>query len=69
MQTAVVCPIILKLADNDSHWLPQKRVGDKAFGMIAPRIWNQLPFEVRCAGSKEAFKRALKYYFFNRFYV
>ena len=53
----------------DSHLLPQKRVGDKAFGMIAPRIWNQLPFEVRCAGSKEAFKRALKYYFFNRFYV
>ncbi len=37
-----------------------KRRGDRAFSVIGPRLWNDLPVEVRMAPSLTIFKSLLK---------
>ncbi len=36
--------------------------GDRAFSVVAPRLWNELPITIRLAPSVSAFKSSLKTY-------
>ena len=39
--------------------------GDRAFAASAPKLWNQLPETIKCAGSVHSFKSLLKTYLFK----
>ena len=41
-------------------------LGDRSFYCAAPKLWNQLPFNIRNAKSVENFKKMLKTHLFNR---
>ena len=43
------------------------KTGDKAFSVTAPKLWNQLPLDIRNAKSVDCFKRKLKTYYFTMF--
>ena len=40
-------------------------LGDRAFVCAAPKLWNNLPFEIRTSSSVETFKSRLKTYLFS----
>ena len=40
--------------------------GDRSFGVCAPKLWNQLPSDIRAAESVAIFKRLLKTHLFKR---
>ena len=40
-------------------------LGDRAFAIAAPKLWNSLPFEIRSSPSVNVFKSKLKSYLFN----
>ena len=42
-----------------------KTYGDRAFRVIGPKLWNQLPNHIKNSSSVSAFKRSLKTYFFK----
>ena len=37
-----------------------KRFGDRAFCAYAPRLWNELPYNIKAADSVQNFKKPLK---------
>ena len=37
-----------------------KTYGDRSFSAFAPKLWNQLPNNIRAAGSVAIFKQQLK---------
>ena len=41
---------------------------DRSFSCYGPRIWNQLPEHIKCAGSIDIFKRLLKHHLFELVY-
>ena len=41
------------------------RYGDRAFSSIAPKLWNNIPTEIRDAPSVDSFKSRLKTYLFT----
>ena len=41
------------------------RYGDRAFAVAAPRLWNNLPLDIREAATISSFKRKLKTHFFK----
>ena len=41
---------------------------DRSFSCYGPRIWNQLPEYIKCAGSIDIFKRLLKHHLFELVY-
>ena len=41
-----------------------KRMGDRAFSIYAPIIWNKLPLSIRSSCSTDAFKKQLKTHLF-----
>ena len=43
-----------------------KNYGGKAFSVCAPRLWNDLPRDLRNSPSLETFQRGLKTYLFNQ---
>ena len=45
-----------------------KLFGDHAFSVLAPRIWNRLPVEIKSIASLELLKRKLKTFLFNQYY-
>ena len=47
----------------------KRKVGDRAFAVSAPRLWNALPADLRNSDSLNTFKRGLKTYFFAQHYV
>ena len=51
-------------------YLPASRtliiIGDRAFGAVAPRVWNDLPADIVSAPSLAIFKRRLKTYLFGQ---
>jgi len=53
-------------ASTDYH-VPRTRtkLGDKAFLIAGPKVWNNLPQSVRSADSLDSFKRKLKFHLFN----
>ena len=44
----------------------KKTLGDRAFAVAAPRLWNCLPEELRSKSDIEVFKRHLKAHFFTK---
>jgi hypothetical protein len=47
----------------------KRKVGDRAFSVSAPRLWNALPADLRNSDSLNTFKRGLKTYYFTQHYV
>jgi hypothetical protein len=45
------------------------KLGERAFSVAAPRIWNQLPKEIKAATDTVAFKRHLKTHLFSVAYL
>ena len=48
--------------------VPRSRLksrGDRAFSVVAPKLWNALPLHVRVADSVDCFKSRLKTHFFS----
>ena len=43
------------------------RVGDRAFSVSGPRLWNALPVEIRQLSTLDKFKSQLKHLFFSSF--
>ena len=39
-----------------------KSYGDRAFSVSAPKLWNDIPDNIKCSGDLNAFKRNLKTY-------
>ena len=49
--------------------VPKSRLvscGDRSFSIVAPRLWNDLPYEIKCAQSVDSFKQNLKTYLYSR---
>jgi len=44
----------------------QRTIGDRAFGAVAPRVWNDLPVDIVSAPSLAIFKRRLKTHLFGQ---
>ncbi|KAF7652012.1 hypothetical protein LDENG_00102600 [Lucifuga dentata] len=39
--------------------------GDCAFQVVAPKLWNSLPLDIRTVDTVDAFKKKLKTYLFQ----
>ena len=61
--TRSLCSSVLGLLKEKKTRL--KRSGDRAFSVIAPKLWNRLPECLRKAESVECFKSNLKTYLFK----
>ena len=62
---------ILRSTNADFLVEPRTRLttfGDRAFSVIAPKLWNSLPSETKNASSVHSFKKSLKTYFFRLAY-
>ena len=46
--------------------ITKKTIGDRAFAVAAPRLWNSLPEELRGKSEINDFKRHLKAHFFTK---
>ena len=46
-----------------------KTYGDRSFSACAPKLWNQLPNNIRAAGSVAIVKRQLKTHLFKDIYI
>ena len=46
-----------------------KSVGERAFSFSAPKLWNELPIEMRHAPTLQSFKSALKRHLFTNVYA
>ena len=59
-------------SSDDSYKLvvprTNRKVGDCAFSISAPKQWNTLPLYIRSQTSTPAFKHALKTYLFNQYF-
>ena len=55
-------------SDLDQLNVPRVRiaVGSMAFSVAAPRLWNELPLEIRSAKTQFSFRKKLKTYFFGQ---
>ena len=62
----------LRSADKDLLVVPSssrlKTFGDRAFAQAAPRLWNELPREIRQSESADIFKKRLKTHLFKKAY-
>ena len=58
----------LRSSDLDQLNVPRVRtaVGGRAFSVAAPRLWNELPLEIRSAKTQFSFRKKLKTYFFGQ---
>ena len=57
---------------TDKHLLETKRThlvtaGDRSFGHVAPKLWNEWPYSLRVSNSLVSFKKLLKTYLFQRY--
>ena len=44
----------------------KKTLGNRSFSCVAPKLWNNLPFEIRCSNSIVSFKSQLKTFLFKK---
>ena len=60
------------LRSSDKHLLTVPRtsstLGDCAFSVAAPTLWNSLPLDIRCCDSLQSFKTLLKTHLYNKVY-
>ena len=47
----------------------RKSLGDQSFFMAAPKLWNELPSEIRDLNSINKFKTAIKTYLFRQAFL
>ena len=45
-----------------------KSYGDRAFSLAAPRLWNDIPDNIKCSEDLSSFKRNLKTYLLKRYF-
>ena len=45
-----------------------KSYRDRAFSVAAPRLWNDIPYSIKCSEDLCSFKRNLKTYLFKRYF-
>ena len=60
----------LRSRDNFKLFTPSFKCstfGGRAFPVYAPRLWNQLPLQLRSQQNLDVFKRDLKIYLFTKF--
>ncbi len=64
------CPRTLRNSSENLLDVPRTRVkyGDWAFNVLGPRLWNDLPSDIRECGSVRSFKSALKTHLFKASY-
>ena len=60
------------LRSNDKHLLavPASRTstfGDRAFSICAPKLWNELPLDIKLSTSVDIFKKKLKTFLFDSY--
>lgn len=58
----------LRSSDDCLLRIPRSRLvscGDRSFSCVAPRLWNNLPIELRTSNSLSSFKSALKTFLFR----
>ena len=55
----------LLLEEPRSH---SARMGDRAFSIHAPQLWNSLPYHIRSSSSISSFKKSLKTHLFSSRY-
>ena len=48
--------------------IARKEVGERAFGVTAPKLWNNLPTDLCNLNASSAFKRKLKTHFFRKYF-
>ena len=55
-------------SDLDQLNVPRVRtaVGSRDFSVAAPRLWNELPLEIRSVKTQISFRKKLKTYFFGQ---
>ena len=62
------------LRSSDKHLLidcsyrTSSTLGDRAFSVAAPTLWNSLPLDIRCCDSLQSFKTLLKTHLYNKVY-
>ena len=64
-------PRLLRSSSQNFLAVPGSRLktyGDRAFSVVAPKLWNQLPPELRGGESVDQFRRYLKTYLFKLAY-
>ena len=64
-------PRLLRSSSQNFLAVPRSRsktYGDRAFSVVAPKLWNQLPPEVRGVTSVDQFRKHLKTYLFKLAY-
>ena len=64
-------PRLLHSSSQDFLAVPRSRLktyGDRAFSLVAPKLWNRLPPELRGVTSVDQFKAHLKTYLFKLAY-
>ena len=54
---------------TDTTYTNLKRFGDRALGAYAPRLWNELPDNIKAADSVQNFKKQLKTLLFQREFI
>jgi len=62
------CSTIFIVADSLLLTVPKTRLklrGDRAFAAAAPKLWNELPLNVRQASSLPVLKSLLKTHFYS----
>ena len=46
-----------------------KKYGDRAFSVVGPKLWNDLPLDLKNSASVNIFKKGLKTYLFKKAYL
>ncbi|KAF7654290.1 hypothetical protein LDENG_00071890, partial [Lucifuga dentata] len=58
----------LRSSDQGLLFVPRSRLkttGDCVFQVVAPKLWNSVPLEIRTVDTVDAFKKKLKTYLFR----
>ena len=61
----------VKFRENKNNHFPRSRLktyGDRAFSIAGPKLWNDLPLEIRKCASVATFKQSLKTFLFKLAY-
>ena len=60
----------LRSDDKELLFIPRSKSksGDRVFTLAGPRIWNDLPLDIRLSANLETFKKNVKTYLFKKVY-
>ena len=68
----VLRSVVRALRSSDKHLLTVPRIsstlGDRAFSVAAPTLWNSLPLDIRCCDFLQSFKTLFKTHLYNKVY-